>query len=223
MTRADLAIVPARAGSQGLAGKNEAVLDGLPLWRRAAEQGRRLADRVVVTTDIAHVLDAGVAGIEIVARPPKLATHDAPMDGVLLHACRASGADRGTVVLLQPTSPLRADADIAAAVRLHGEGIYDLVMTVTRTGSHPLKYGFLDGSRFEPVARPDYCFANRQALPPLYRPNGAVYVFEAAWFRLNGGLATSSIGAVEMPAARSADVDTSSDLEAVRAALAGRT
>jgi len=33
--------------------------------------------------------------------------------------------------------------------------------------------------RFVPLVKPEYCFANRQSLPDVVRPNGALYIFDA--------------------------------------------
>jgi CMP-N,N'-diacetyllegionaminic acid synthase len=71
--------------------------------------------------------------------------------------------------------------------------------------------------RFVPVSRPEYCFTNRQSLPEVYRPNGAVYVFSADWFLINGGLATHSIGALVMPPEQSQDIDTEADFRLAEA------
>jgi N-acylneuraminate cytidylyltransferase len=60
---------------------------------------------------------------------------------------------------------------------------------------------------------------NRQQLPPVYRPNGAVYVFDADWFAANGSLASRSIGFVEMPEERSLDIDTAEDFGRISAML----
>ena len=102
-----------------------------------------------------------------------------PMAPVLVHALQQAGV-QGTVVLLQATSPLRTPADIRAAVDLFATGAHGLVMSVTEADRGVLKWGRLEGSRFVPLSSPEHCFANRQSLPPVVRPNGAVYVFDAA-------------------------------------------
>ncbi|MFD1913521.1 cytidylyltransferase domain-containing protein [Halodurantibacterium flavum] len=218
-----VAIVPVRGGSKGLPGKNTRLLAGKPLYRHALDQGLALGARCILTTDIPDLLatDHG-PGVTALARPAELARDDTPMDPVLDHAMRSFDGT-ATVVLLQATSPLRAPDDIRAAITLHAGGAFDLVMTVTETSSTILKYGMMRDGAFQPVAGADYCFMNRQALPPVYRPNGAVYVFDADWFRRNGRLATDRIGAVEMPAARAQDIDTEEDFRRAEATLGAGT
>ena len=99
------------------------------------------------------------------------------------------------------------------------EGGVDLVMSVTEADAGVLKYGTLDGGRFVPMRDAAHCFSNRQSLPQVWRPNGAVYVFARDWFLENGGFETDRIGAWPMPAARSADIDSAEDFARAEAAL----
>lgn len=218
------ALVPVRGGSKGLPGKNIRNLAGSPLYVHAVRQGQTHAARGIVSTDIPEILrDGGPAGCEVLSRPAELATDTTPMDAVISHAIETLNLEGGAILLLQATSPMRLDSDIQAACDLFESGEHDLVMSVCRTDSAVLKYGLLDGPGFTPLADPAYCFSNRQTLPDVYRPNGAIYVFGVDWFRRNGGLATDNIGAVVMPEDRSIDIDTLADFERAEAAwLASR-
>jgi N-acylneuraminate cytidylyltransferase len=219
-----IALIPLRAGSKGLPGKNTRALAGVPLWRHAVAQARAAGiERVVVSTDIAALLAAAPeAGIEMLARPPALAADDTPMDAVLRHVLGAQVTGPARVVLLQATSPMRQAGDIRAALALHARGRFDLVLSATRADSGVLKWGRAEGAEFVPLSDPAHCFANRAALPPVYRPNGAVYVFDADWLRATGTLAGGRIGMVEMPPERAADIDTAEDFATVEARLRGQ-
>ena len=214
------AVIPLRAGSQGLPGKNVRELAGRPLYRHSVDQALAAgAARVLISTDIPEVLQAALpAGVVCIERPPELAGHTVPMDPVLLHALRA-GAVAGPVVLLQATSPLRDASDITASLKVFARGDHDLVMSVTDADRGVLKWGRVDGDRFVPLSDPAYCFSNRQSLPPVVRPNGAVYVFDAAAFLARGTLACERIGVVQMPPERSHDIDTLHDFERASALL----
>ncbi|WP_202909518.1 cytidylyltransferase domain-containing protein [Alkalilacustris brevis] len=219
-----VALVPLRAGSKGLPGKNTRLLAGKPLYCHAVDQALAAgADEVVLSTDIAELLAADHgARVRAVRRPAELAGDAVPMDPVIAHVLRAHLAGPARVVLLQATSPLRLPEDILAAIDQHAAGGHDLVMSVCPADSGVLKWGFVEGGRFRALVRPEHPFMNRQALPPVWRPNGAVYVFDADWFRASGTLATASVGAVEMPPERSADIDTQADFEQVARLLAAR-
>lgn len=216
------AVVPLRAGSKGLPGKNTRLLAGKPLYRHAVDEALAAgARRVVITTDIAEVLQAPQPhGVILVQRPADLAGDDVPMAPVLVHAIQTAGV-QGTVVLLQATSPLRRSSDIRAALAVFATGAHELVMSVTEADRGVLKWGILDGDRFRPVSDPAYCFSNRQSLPPVVRPNGAVYVVDAAGFVARGSFVTDRIGFIEMSAERSQDIDNLQDFERCEALLLG--
>lgn len=220
-TPAWTAVIPLRAGSKGLPGKNLRPLAGRPLYRHALDQALAAgATRVVITTDLTEVLTADLPPtVTCVPRPPELAGDTVPMAPVLVHALQQSGV-QGTVVLLQATSPLRTPADIRAALDLHATGDFGLVMSVTEADRGVLKWGRLEGQRFVPLSAPEHCFANRQSLPPVVRPNGAVYVFDAARMIATGSLAADTVGVVTMPAERSHDIDNLHDFEQAERLLA---
>ena len=140
-----IAVVPARGGSKGLPGKNVRPLAGVPLYRRAVEQGLAAgAAEVLVSTDIPEILDVPLPGVRLIPRPGELAGDSVPMDPVLIHALRDAGS--ALIVLLQATSPLRAVEDIRRGVEVWRGGEFDLVMSVTEAPSTILKYGLAQGT-----------------------------------------------------------------------------
>lgn len=209
-----VAVIPVRAGSKGLPGKNTRSLAGKPLYRHAVDAALEAgASRVIISTDIREILLAELPDcVSVLRRPADLAGDSVAMVPVLLHAIDEAHID-GVFVLLQATSPLRSAADIKGALAVYERGEYELVMSVTPADSGVLKWGLLDKDRFRPIADPSYCFSNRQSLPAVVRPNGAVYVMNAGWFHARGSFVTNHIGVIEMSLERSKDIDTLSDFE----------
>jgi CMP-N-acetylneuraminic acid synthetase len=133
-----LAVIPARAGSKGIPGKNIRPLNGRPLLAYSVDAAResRTVTRVVVSTDdeeIARV--AREAGAEVpFLRPAALAGDAVPMLDTLQQVVAAlKSADAycpDIIVLLQPTSPLRTAAHVDAAVTLLLETSADSVVSV---------------------------------------------------------------------------------------------
>lgn len=219
-----LAVVPIRAGSQGLPGKNTRLLNGVPLYRHAIEQALSGgAEAVIVTTDIEDVLD-GEHGPNVIVhrRPDHLRGDDVAMSPVLVDALDRPEFDDSVVVLLQATSPLRRPDDVHAAVDQFRAGTSDMVMSVCETDRSVLKYGTIDGTRFLPLRSAVDVFSNRQALPSVYRPNGAIYVFASEWFRSRGDLYTDDISAFEMSTYDSIDIDSEADFDICARRLAER-
>ena len=122
---------------------------------------------------------------------------------------------KSTIVLLQPTSPLRRDEDISKCIKTFKNNTFDLVFTVSSQDRAVLKSGFVRGNKFVPIGEPDFTFMNRQDLPELFRPNGAVYVFNGGWFVENNGFTSNNIGVVEMPKENSLDIDNQVDFDRV--------
>lgn len=222
--RSDLiAVVPVRAGSKGLPGKNTRRLAGLPLYQYAVRQALRTVGRVVISTDIEEIMQSELpANCYVCARPAELAADETPMAPVLGHLIDELNLHASTLVLLQATSPLRKDIDVEAAIALHATGSHDLVMSVIERDRGVLKYGTLENGEFKALRNPSHSFQNRQALPRVYGPNGAAYVFSAAKFMLRRDFPVDRIGAVEMPADRSIDIDTEQDFQQVENLIVAR-
>ncbi len=207
------AVIPLRGGSKGLPGKNTRSLAGKPLYRHAVDLALAAgASRVLISTDIPEVLAAGLPhSVQALHRPPELCGDTVPMAPVLAHALQTAKV-QGPVVLLQATSPLRQVGDVQAALQRLATGAFDLVMSVTDAERSVLKWGQVqpDG-RFVPLSKPEHCFANRQSLPPVYKPNGAVYAMLAQWFIEQQSFVSERIGTVVMPPERSFDIDNMAD------------
>lgn len=104
-----LGVIPARGGSKGIPRKNIKMIAGKPLiaWSIEAAKGSKLLDRCIVSTEDKEIADiARKFGAEVLGRPAKLATDEATTISVLQDVLeRVDGVD--TIVLLQPTSPVR--------------------------------------------------------------------------------------------------------------------
>lgn len=118
-----LAIIPARAGSKGIPGKNIMPLCGKPLVAWTIEQAIEAGiDRVVVATDGEEIADVAVEyGAESVGRSAESATDNAPTEVVIEEVLRQYSnwiTPDEPVLLLQCTSPIRQPGDIHSALRV---------------------------------------------------------------------------------------------------------
>jgi len=121
-----LGLVLARGGSKRLPGKNIRLLAGKPLvaWSIAAAKACPAIADVVVSTDdeaIAQVAREHGARVPFL-RPPALAEDTSTSADAALHALDflrdQEGAAYDAVILLEPTSPLRASADLPGVASL---------------------------------------------------------------------------------------------------------
>jgi len=216
-----VAVIPARAGSRGLPGKHLRLLGGEPLVAHTirAALAARSVDRTIVSTDDPRVARvARKLGAEVpFTRPAELATDETPTLPVIQHAVdwlEASGAEVDLVVTLQPTSPLRAGAEIDAVVRLLADPAVGSAVSVAALG-HPISVvGALREGRFVAASSGE---VRRQVSPPAVRVTGAVYVTRRSLLR--AGRLLDDRPAAHLVAGPSAiDIDTGDDLTAARRA-----
>ncbi len=214
-----IAIIPARAGSQGLPGKNYKNFLGKPLVQHTLELALTVFDRkdIVVSSNCNHVLDvARSCGWEnLSSRPEEIAQSDTSMRDVLLFEIKkyesAYGEKVDRVVLLQPTSPLRNRADIIGAMnRMEGTDL-DMVLTVYPCKQNPYSVvmEYNDEGLLQKVK--SHTFTTRQATPPVFCINGAVYVINVQRLLESDLSQFKRLAGYEMPENRSIDIDTDWD------------
>ena len=213
-----VAVVPARGGSKKVPGKNVRPLAGRPLLAWSIQVALEVPeiDRVLVSTDDEVIGRVGrEAGAEIYARPPHLATDTALVIDALrdLAARLAAEGERASVmVLLEPTCPLRTPQDVRAVLTLLGRERLDSVATFTEASLNPHRAWRIENDRpdvFIPGAIP---WLPRQALPPAYQLNGAVYAFRIPLLAATDvAILGGKMGAVIMPKERSVDIDDEMD------------
>lgn len=201
-----LALIPARAGSKRLPGKNTLRLAGKPLiaWTVEAATGSRYIDRIAVTTDDSHAAFCAMnAGAHVhINRPKALAEDTSPVVEAVFHALEQLG-DWDYVVLLQPTSPLRTSEDIDEAIELCRNA--PAVYAVTKPAKPPEFY--LNAETMEQAApHVLLCGAVYVARPEILR--------ETRLFKCPGALP------FHMPPERSIDIDEGAEFNACAAILA---
>src|SRR5689334_142912 len=183
-----LGIITARAGSKGVPGKNLKMLGDRPLIDYTIDAANDTPlDRLILSTEDAKIAKvARELGCEVpFMRPSELARDETPHLPVILHAVQwlrdHENYVADVVVTLQPTSPLRSAADIAAALRMLELSGADSVVSVNEVAAHAHPMRMLkvdaDGSAKlfvtgEPVRNR---INRRQDLPKAWVMNGAVY------------------------------------------------
>jgi CMP-N-acetylneuraminic acid synthetase len=190
-----IALVPARAGSTRVRGKNVRPLAGHPLiaYTIASAHETGLFERVVVSTDSEEI--AAVArhyGAEVpFLRPAEAATSTSPDIEWIRHAlAELGGADAfDAFALLRPTSPFRSADTIRRAweqlARLAAAQPVDSLRAVELCRQHPGKMWVLEGELMRPLLEGTvdgvpWHSSQYQALPRVYVQNSSL---EIAWTR----------------------------------------
>lgn len=213
-----LYVIPARGGSKGIPHKNIKPLAGKPLIGYSIDVARQLADDadICLTTDDPEIArTAETMGLNVpFLRPASLATDTCGTYEVLIHALdfyRDRGIDYDTLVLLQPTSPMRTADDVRAALALYSPDI-DMVVTVKEAASNPYYNCYeTDNDGFLHISKGDGGYTRRQDAPKVWEYNGAVYVINVESLRQMPLSAFTRRRMSVMPAERSVDLDTSID------------
>jgi len=221
-----LYFIPARGGSKGLPGKNILDLCGKPMiaYSIEAAKGCSYPGSVVVSTDDAEIGKVAKRyGARVVDRPKELAGDTSPVIDALMHCLKmldSEGEAFDTIVLLQPTSPLRTSGDIDGTMKRLLETGSSACISVSEP-AHPPEWGLriVDGT-VQPLFGWDDFGKRRQDLPKAFFPNGAVYAIKAPVLREKRRFyIQGATSAFIMPADRSVDVDTRLDFILAQAIL----
>ncbi len=225
-----LLLIPARANSKGLPGKNLASVAGVSLVGRAVLAARAflrtsgLEDRarILVDTDGEQIGAEGRRwGGELpFLRPSELAADTTQTVDNVLHAWNRLEREAQWLILLQPTSPMRRAEHVSACWNAAQAAGAPSAVTVIEA-SHPIALAMYGGDSqplsFALGAAP--ISTRRQDNPVALWPNGAVYVTRLDELeRHRAFLVAGTTLGVSMDAAASVDIDSAQDLQRARLA-----
>lgn len=185
-----VAIIPARAGSKRLPEKNKMMFHGKPLYAWTLQEAINCSfiDEIIISSNDENILKWGYGSysdkrVIVKRRPDYLCQDDTPLEAVILHEFQLY-QDLTTVILLQPTSPLRNSYDISMAYSIFKERVTCPVIPVFREDEYRFKL------------------------------NGAVFVFTLGSLRLSGDIFSGEFSCIYiMPKERSIDIDTLEDFQ----------
>lgn len=175
----NIAIIPARGGSKRIPEKNIKLFAGLPLLAHSilyAQQNETLIDEIYVSTDIIEIKKIAIQyGAKVIDRPEHLSGDLEPTITALKHVLESIDcSDVESVVLLQPTNPLRPQDLLKQAFEIYNNSNCDSLFTVSRNHQ---KFGKIIGHKYHPF---NYNIGQRsQDLEPLYFENGLLYITKA--------------------------------------------
>ncbi len=221
-----IAIIPARGGSKGLPGKNIRELAGLPLIAHTIVAAKtRSITQIIVSSDYQKILDvAKEYGSIPLLRPSELAQDITPTAPVIRHAMESiSDKNDPTIILLQPTSPLRDSADIEAAIALFETSECDGLISVYKMEKTPFKaYVATKDGKLTGLVSDQAPYTPRQLLPDAFYPNGAIYIFKWSKFLEYNEIPCCNLIGYQMTEEKSIDIDSLSDLKQAEQILRGK-
>jgi N-acylneuraminate cytidylyltransferase len=214
-----IAIIPARAGSKGLPGKNTALIEGKSLVQLAIETAFSVPQitRVIVTSDDVSVQKiASDLGAEVVVRPADLAQDSSPIELAILHALAELNLETTStdvLTVIQPTSPLRNKQLLATSIsKFIKNGSQGSVFGVVEVEHHPAKMLVVNGEFVVPFTKVEDLSVPRQQLDHVVRQSGSIYITNLQQFLSLGTLFISPVRWVAVDDAEAIDIDTAQDL-----------
>ena len=187
-------LIPARAGSKRVPGKNLRLLGGHPLiaYAIASAIDSGVLDGVIASTDSPEIAELAMAfGAEVpFLRPAEMAGDRSPdIEWIrhLLTTLEGEGRAWECYAILRPTSPFRRAETIQRAwAAFRADGQADSLRAVQACREHPAKQWVVEGSRMRPVmANPDsagtpWHSMPYQALPPVFTQNASLEIARTA-------------------------------------------
>ncbi len=228
----NIAVIPARSGSKGLPDKNIKPVNGKPLLAYTIEAALESGcfDTVHVSTDseryaeIARRYGADVPFLRSAALATDTAsTWDAVREVLARYDELSKRFD--TMMLMQPTTPLRTGEDVKEAYALFQKKQAKSVIAVCEVDHSPLWCDTIpDSGSMKGFGRKDLAWVNRQDLRPYYRVNGAIYLLSVNGINIppDDEIYEDNCYALFMDRKKSVDVDSEDDLALVEFLLARR-
>lgn len=214
-----LAIVPARAGSKRLPGKNKKLLAGKELIRYAIEaalDSQLITDLAVSSddTDIINIAN-GYSGVYALKRPAEIAGDNAPAISYVYDALLQLNKKYDFIVIIQPTSPFTLASDI--------DGTIELLMNTMEADSsvsvvkldhaiHPAKLKVMERNELKPYVEEENGRMAAHELPELFIRNCSVYVCRSENISNGYIIGEKCLGFI-MPRERSIDINDPIDFE----------
>ena len=222
-----LAIIPARAGSKGIPGKNMQMIGAKPMVQYTFEAalGSQFLDLVILSSDDQNVIELAkkMSVRAPFVRPVHLAEDNSSTVDVIKHCLEWFNGEYQTlpenIVLLQPTSPFRDSNDLDKAIQLYEKSKRKSLVSACEASQHPsesfivtetqnLKFVKIDDT---PVHSP------RQNYRKAYFLNGAIYISTTARFLKKHLLFDEESAVYLMRRSHSVDIDDFFDLSSARA------
>ena len=210
-------IVPARAGSKGIPGKNIIEVYGKPLilWTIEHALNSECVSDVFVSTDGEEIAEiSSKAGAKVINRPADISDDFASSEDAIIHAIQnmENEGEFENIIFLQATSPLRRKYDIDRAYEIFVGGDYDSLFSSCVMDDYTLWQG-KPGQSMRSITFDYKNRGRRQDREPIYLENGSIYIFKKSLIERTQNRIGGSIGIYKMPLRYSFELDTLEEKE----------
>ncbi len=216
-----LGLIPARAGSKGVPGKNIKLLNGKPLLNYTTEVALKceFIHKVVLSSEDQENISAGrKSGVDVpFVRPKELAQDHTPTLPVVLHALEFfehRGVHFDAVCLLQVTTPFRTVDFLNKSISKFIKSGADSLISVRRV---PHQYNphwtfEMDESGLLKISTGEKrIISRRQELPDAFHRDGSIYLTKVEVLKEQNSLFGDTISFMISPESFNINIDTQED------------
>ena len=214
-----VALIPARGGSKGLPRKNIRLLGRYPLISYTITAALKCPEisSVIVSTEDSEIKEISSQwGAKVVDRPAELAEDDTGTDLVVNHALdhlKDRGYDFDTLLLLQPTSPLRNEKHISESINIYRNSGAEALISVCEVEHTPFKFFNISDGYLKPLFSESMLFKPSDLLPKTCRQNGAMYIISVREFKKKRSFFSKNTISYLMDTNSSIDIDNEYDFD----------
>lgn len=213
-----IAIVPARAGSKGLVNKNVKPFCGMSLIKVAVKEAidSSIFQKIIVTTDSTEIknLYRDNVNVELHNRSNETATDSAVMSEVILELITEFNLEDDTsIMLLQPTSPLRNAKHIIESYDFYMRKSFESLISVSLPFNNPADCFQYVSTFNESIDLYEFNTKNRQDYKKMAYINGSIYLIKVKNFLKYKSFYTKYTGLYWMSKKHSIDIDDKDDFE----------
>ncbi len=179
-------------------------------------------DEINLSSDSKNILNYSKKfNVNVIKRPKRFARKSSKASEVILHFIRSikKGLNNKSIIYLQPTSPLRNYLHINKAIKMHFKNNHKAVISFKKSDNKILKNFLIKNNSLFPLENGKYTGENRQNLPKILAPNGAIYIFSIKEFMKEKKIPYKKSIPMIMKSNESIDLDTSQDLAQIKRLL----
>jgi CMP-N,N'-diacetyllegionaminic acid synthase len=210
-----IALIPARERSVRIKNKNLKKICKRPLiwWTLEAAKKSKYVDEIYVSSDSLKILDYSKKNnVETIKRPKKISSHLATKKEVIYHALEYLKKKNNFfdyLIYLQPTSPLRTNHHIDNALnKILKKKISGLVSVLRQSDENLWKLKVKNNKIINNTAKNKNFATRSQDLKKIYKPNGAIFIFNLKKLKYKSQFDTSKgFEIYEMDRLSSIDID----------------